>query len=285
MRAPIKRGKKNYIKIPNQFFNGWMKEVNKNEWVVLCFILRKTVGWNKTEDWIKYDDFLKVLSLSRRTLIRSLFSLEKKEMIFKRVEKYKGTLSKIFYRLNIEPYADNEYKNSIHKTIHECQKHTRNNNECHRYTREPSHECQKYTRDECHQYTLQNNNSIKDNNIGPPTGNTPNKQTENSTLRQLQEYYFEKLKAKIDNPIFNWGIAGKRLNELLKTQTEQEIRHSIDNFFITEDQFIIGRGWMIEDFVQHYNAYKAGFIRGLRNDGRRRYHPRAEPGKYDGLEE
>jgi hypothetical protein len=100
-------------------------------------------------------------------------------------------------------------------------------------------------------------------------------------VNYLQTCFFEKLKTKIENPTFNWGIAGKVLKSLLKTQSRQEIELSINHFFNTGNKFIISRGWKIEDFQQHYNAYKSGVAEKTQSSK----HPKGEAGKYDGLEE
>ena len=275
MRPPLKRGEKDFVMVPNRFYNGWMKEVDGHEWMVLCYILRKTVGWNKAEDWIKYEDFLESLHISRRTLARCLVTLEKKEMIFKRREKYKGVLDRIFYRLNIES-AGIAFKGDSDNS-HECQK----------YTRKSSHGCQKYTRDECQKYTHQNTISTKNNkykdSVIPLSGNNSagGKPPAQNEVNYLQNCFFEKLKSKIENPAFNWGIAGKIMKSLLKTQSRQEIELSISRFFSTGNKFIISRGWKIEDFQQNYNAYKSGVAEKAQSGK----NPKGEAGKYDGLEE
>lgn len=74
---------------------------------------------------------------------------------------------------------------------------------------------------------------------------------------QLQDYYFEKLKEKISKPVFNYGIAGKKFNELIKQGQEiEDIKKVIDNFFRVTDPFVIKLGYDIKYFASQYNAFK-----------------------------
>jgi len=101
MRKPLSRPSNNFVAVPNEYFNGWLKEVSPSETVLLNFILRKTIGFRKQEDWISISQFIKGTGLSKGTIISGLKNLVKKEMIFKRVEGNPGE-EKIYYKLNIE---------------------------------------------------------------------------------------------------------------------------------------------------------------------------------------
>lgn len=82
------------------------------------------------------------------------------------------------------------------------------------------------------------------------------KQDRSHPLLQLQDYYFQKLKSRIDNPVFNFTVAAGCLDRLLKTQSFEEIKSTIDNFFETKDKFFINSGYDVKKFASSYNAFK-----------------------------
>lgn len=101
MRKPLSRPNKHFVAIPNEFFNGWLKELEPSETHLLNFIMRKILGYRKEEDWITISQFVKDTKLSKPTIQKCLKSLEKKEMIFKK-QTGKGRGIKTYWKLNIE---------------------------------------------------------------------------------------------------------------------------------------------------------------------------------------
>jgi len=92
---------KDFIALHNVFFDKWLKEINGNECLILMFIIRKTLGWQKRTDWISLSQFEKNIKLSRKTIIKSIKSLVNKGMIFKKVTGIQGK-EKIYYSLNCD---------------------------------------------------------------------------------------------------------------------------------------------------------------------------------------
>lgn len=70
-----------YIPIPNSIFDKYQKELKPSEFSVLLAIIRKTWGWNKTEDRISVSQICTATNLSNRTVIDSLKVLEQKKII------------------------------------------------------------------------------------------------------------------------------------------------------------------------------------------------------------
>ncbi len=70
-----------FIPIPNSIFDKYQKELKPSEFSVLMAIIRKTWGWNKTEDRISVSQICTATNLSNRTVIDSLKVLEQKKII------------------------------------------------------------------------------------------------------------------------------------------------------------------------------------------------------------
>ena len=112
MRKPLSIPDKNYLKIPNEFVDDWMTELAPSETVIFLIILRKTLGYQKSEDWISLSQFEAATGLSRPTVIKALKILQKKEMILTLNLEQKGV--KFLYQLNIEPVKKiDQYQSSI----------------------------------------------------------------------------------------------------------------------------------------------------------------------------
>ena len=104
-RKPLPRPSKSFVAVPNEYFNGWLKEISSAECLILSFIIRKTLGYQKAEDWISLSQFEDNTGLSKKTIIKCLKSLESKEMVFRRMEGIPGR-EKVYWRLNIESIED-----------------------------------------------------------------------------------------------------------------------------------------------------------------------------------
>lgn len=103
MRKPLPYPNKEFVPVPNEYFDVWQKELNPSQTKILDFIVRKTLGYQKQEDWISNGQIEEGTNLSRPTVIEHLKQLVEKEMIFRREEgTAKSGIQKIFYKLNIE---------------------------------------------------------------------------------------------------------------------------------------------------------------------------------------
>ena len=67
-----------YTRIPNFLFD---LDLNTYERTILMFIARKTIGWGKEADGISLSQFTKYCRFSKKTVIKSLKSLEEKKLI------------------------------------------------------------------------------------------------------------------------------------------------------------------------------------------------------------
>jgi len=116
-----------YIPIPNSIFDKYMKELGHNDFIILLAIIRKTWGWNKTEDRISVSQISSMTNYSKPTIIKSLSSLEKIGIIstkkrHNRTTKIKLMLGKEFLphgkeilpqvvkKFNTQQYNNNTYK-------------------------------------------------------------------------------------------------------------------------------------------------------------------------------
>jgi len=116
-----------FIPIPNSIFDKYMKELSHNEFLVLLAIIRKTWGWNKTEDRISVSQISGMTNYSKPTIIKSLSNLEKIGLIstkkrHNRTTKIKLLLGKKFLphgkeilpqvvkKFNTQQYNNNTYK-------------------------------------------------------------------------------------------------------------------------------------------------------------------------------
>jgi len=70
-----------YIPIPNSIFDKYLGELTSSEFSVLMAIIRKTWGWNKTEDRISVSQISTATNLTNKTIINSLKVLEQKKII------------------------------------------------------------------------------------------------------------------------------------------------------------------------------------------------------------
>lgn len=102
MRKPLRDPlNTNFIMVPIEFYDEWLKQIDPAACVILNVIIRKTLGFKKREDWISISQFMKIANLSKNTVIKSLRTLVDNEMIFRRSEGGRGE-EKIYYKLNIE---------------------------------------------------------------------------------------------------------------------------------------------------------------------------------------
>ena len=70
-----------FTQIPNEIFDKYQKELKTSEFSVLMAIIRKTWGWNKTEDRISVSQISMATNLTNKTIINSLKVLEQKKII------------------------------------------------------------------------------------------------------------------------------------------------------------------------------------------------------------
>jgi len=117
-----------YIPIPNSIFDKYLGELTSSEMCVLLAIIRKTWGWNKTEDRISVSQLISMTSLGKNTVIRCLESLQKKKLIstkkrHNRTTKIKLLISgakmgtpipkmgtQLYPKVNTQQYNNNTYK-------------------------------------------------------------------------------------------------------------------------------------------------------------------------------
>ena len=87
-----------YTRIVNEILEQLVKRcLLGSEYQVVFFIIRKTWGFNKTEDIISLTQFEKALNLSRHTVINTIKNLVKKRILVKRVTPDK---QEIAYKFN-----------------------------------------------------------------------------------------------------------------------------------------------------------------------------------------
>jgi len=70
-----------FTQIPNEIFDKYQKELKPSEFSVLIAIIRKTWGWNKTEDRISVSQISKASNVCGKTVVRCLKVLESKKII------------------------------------------------------------------------------------------------------------------------------------------------------------------------------------------------------------
>ena len=70
-----------FIPIPNSIFDKYQKELKPSEFSVLLAIIRKTWGWNKTEDRISVSQISRASNVCDKTVVRCLKVLESKKII------------------------------------------------------------------------------------------------------------------------------------------------------------------------------------------------------------
>lgn len=67
-----------FTKIPNVVFDVAMSELSGSEYKVLFFVLRKTLGWNKSRDRIALSQFVQGTGLSKSAVVQAIKGLEAK---------------------------------------------------------------------------------------------------------------------------------------------------------------------------------------------------------------
>lgn len=70
-----------FTQIPNEIFDKYQKELKPSEFSVLLAIIRKTWGWNKTEDKISVSQISTASNMSNKTVVRCIKCLENKKII------------------------------------------------------------------------------------------------------------------------------------------------------------------------------------------------------------
>lgn len=87
-----------FVMVHNYIFDAVMPDLPPNAWKILCFILRKTRGWNKDDDLISYTQIIDGTGItSPATVKRNLDILIDKDYIL--AEKEAGETTR--YRLNL----------------------------------------------------------------------------------------------------------------------------------------------------------------------------------------
>lgn len=81
------RGKKlhlerEFLQAPNALFENLARTyLSPNESKIVFFIIRKTFGWNKTEDWISLSQIEEGTGIAKPNVCRSLNSLKRRDII------------------------------------------------------------------------------------------------------------------------------------------------------------------------------------------------------------
>ena len=99
---------------------------------MLIAIIRKTWGWNKTEDRISVSQLISITNSSKQTIIRALASLEKKGLISTKKRHNRTTKIKLLiggtkirphgskFRPQVVPNLDTQqYNNNTYKPRHQ----------------------------------------------------------------------------------------------------------------------------------------------------------------------
>ena len=113
-----------FIPIPNSIFDKYLGELTSSEFSVLMAIIRKTWGWNKTEDRISVSQISSMTNYSKPTIIKSLSSLEKIGIIstkkrHNRTTKIKLMLGKEFLPQVVKKFNTQQYNNNTYKPRHQ----------------------------------------------------------------------------------------------------------------------------------------------------------------------
>lgn len=215
-------------------------KANGSQFRILWAIIRKTYGWKKKEDNISYGQIAKATGLGRRQAIRECKKLQERR-ILKMDRRYR--INKIGFQKDYDKWILGGLKRHL--------------------VANPTPDDQKDTGVVAKQTpevvsnqtpTIKNKEilTIKKNQK-PKKARTPKG---DPRVTELQTFYLEALKTKIDNPTFNYPIAGKKFKELLRTQTPEEIKAKIIEWFSKADRFYVCRGYRVEDFASQYNALK-----------------------------
>ena len=251
MREPLIKQGHNYVSVPNEFFDVWLKELNGSECNILCFLMRKTLGWNKLEDWISLSQFKANTGLSIPTLIANLRTLQDKGMIFCRAE---GTIEsgsqKLFYTLNA--------------------KETDTSNE----TLDPSKE------------TLQD--TLLNNLIAPSKETldtkdiytTKDKSQKQNLVRNFSDFFCEQfLNAKWNKERKKYFYQGAKdtqlIQKMLKHLDITELKALCAKFMSSDDDFIKKAGYTIGVFYSQVNKLQVSNSRNA--NGRLKYVPGKKP--------
>jgi hypothetical protein len=71
----------NYSATPNELIDDYLNLVSGSELKLILLIIRQTVGWHKSNDWITTSQYMVKTGLSNRCVIDGLRSLEAKKLI------------------------------------------------------------------------------------------------------------------------------------------------------------------------------------------------------------
>ena len=72
----------NFTQVPNDILEALAKtHLAPNESKTVFFIIRKTFGWNKTEDWISLSQIVEGTGIAKPNVCRTLNSLKRKNII------------------------------------------------------------------------------------------------------------------------------------------------------------------------------------------------------------
>ena len=89
----------NFTAVDNAIFDHIMPKLNGSEWMVLCLIIRKTIGWHKDADGISYSQFIEHTGIKSNTTIqKALNGLIDKRLI--ELGKSSDPTAPHHYRLN-----------------------------------------------------------------------------------------------------------------------------------------------------------------------------------------
>lgn len=107
--------KEGYTRIPDKVLEGIVKaRLNGGEYACILFLIRKTYGWNKKTDKVSLSQFVLGTGYTKMTVIRSIQSLQRKQIIAKL--NTKGTNNWIISPTYFERKSQN-FKNSLKKYL------------------------------------------------------------------------------------------------------------------------------------------------------------------------
>jgi hypothetical protein len=111
-RAALERGS---VPVPWFFLDALMPAVTPHEFVVLLFVWRKTVGWDKARDWISLSQMQKGTGLSRNTILRAV-GLWCSVGLVMRLERH-GIRGTVAYAVNVD-YDEATVLNRLGAPVH-----------------------------------------------------------------------------------------------------------------------------------------------------------------------
>lgn len=94
--------KDNYIMLSNYLLDEVMPSLKATHWAVLCFIMRKTVGWQKTQDALSYSQIMNGTGINGRATVMDALSVLAERNFIKVVDRTSGKINLVQLNTDFE---------------------------------------------------------------------------------------------------------------------------------------------------------------------------------------